>query len=423
MRRPLIWILLAAAAATAGEPDLARLVDGGDAAYARELAERSDLPLDDLLRAARALRPAAEAERGQRTQRVDLVVEGKREPTAIVTYVPERVDPAKPAPALLYLHGSGGSGEEAPGLWRSTADALGMIVVAPTDAIGDGGYGFSARERGAALAALRWARRRFNIDEDRIHLTGVSRGGHMAWDLAARHPDRWASVSPMIGGPRWLPQRGQDNLSFLENVAHLPIRDLQGEQDQKGLLDNLRYAFRKLERLEAPDARLITFADLGHSFRMEAVDWPAFLKDAKRTAVPPRVVLCCTGPARAAWVEAVATDRTVQETFTPKVDGRTWPTLDAMGQRAYMDALVAEKTARIEARWLGKGKFEMRSRGVRRLRLLLAPGMFDPEEAVVVVWNGRSRKKRVKASARVLLDDFADRFDRSFVPVAELAIP
>jgi hypothetical protein len=245
----------------------------------------------------------------------------------------------------------------------------------------------------------------------------------MAWDLASRHPDVWASASPMIGGPRWLPQRGQDNMRFLENLAHLPLRDLQGEQDQKGLLENLRYAFRKLERLGAPDAKLITFADLGHSFRIEAVDWPAFLGGAKRNAVPPRVVLCCTGPARAAWIEVAKVDRGIQEAFTPRVDGRKWPALDAMGQRAYMDELVAEKTARIEARWLGKGKFEIKSTGVRSFRLLLAPGMFDEKEPVVVNWNGRSRKKRVKASARVLLAEFAERFDRSFVPTAALTIP
>jgi len=383
---------------------------------------------EEWLRAARSSRPgrgdgegAAGAARGVRVHRVELRVGGRAETTSIVTYVPERVE--RPAPALLYLHGSGGRGEEALNLWRATADALGMIVIAPTEAGENAGYGFTERERGAALAALRWARRRFDIDENRIHLTGVSRGGHMAWDLATRHPDLWASVSPMIGGPRWLPHRGQNNIRFLENVATLPIRDLQGEKDQRGLLQNLRYAFRKLDELGATDARLITFPDRGHSFEMGAIDWPAFLRGAARDANPERVVLRCTGKARSAWVEVLAVKRSVKETFTPRVDGRKWPGLDAMEQRAYMNALVEKHTARIEARRTGKGRFEVRSKGVRKFRLLLAPGTFDPDEPVVVTWNGRARKNRVEPSAKVLLEDFAGRFDRRFVPVAALTIP
>ncbi|MHC4450380.1 MAG: carboxylesterase family protein [Planctomycetota bacterium] len=410
-------LLLATLAAHAGEPDLAAWVDGADA------PELAQVELPTLLRAARAFAPGEPYERGRQTHRVELRVGKTRRQSSITTYVPAGVDSAKPAPALLYLHGSGGNGQEALGLWQATADALGMIVIAPTEAGENAGYAFTADERHAALAALRWARRRFNLDENRIHLSGVSRGGHMTWDLGARHPDRWASLSPMIGGPRWLPQRGQNNIRFLENIAHLPMRDLQGEKDQAGLLLNLRYAFSKLKRLNAKDAQFITFPELGHTFRSEAVDWPKFLAGAERNSAPPRVVLLCTQPRRAAWLEVLAIKSNVKEKFTPKVDGRRWPALDAMGQRAYMDELVAERTARIEARWLAKGKFEVKSNNVKKFRLLLAPGMFDANEPVVVTWNGRARKKKVKPSTRVLLDDFANRFDRTFIPIAELRIP
>jgi predicted esterase len=415
--RWILILLLATPAAPAGEPDLAAWVDGADA------PDLAQVELATLLRAARAFVPAEPYEKGSQTHQVALRVGKTTQRTSITTYVPARVDPAQPAPALLYLHGSGGNGREALGLWRATADAVGMIVIAPTEAGDNAGYAFTRDERHAALAALRWARRRFNLDENRIHLSGVSRGGHMTWDLGSRHPDRWASLSPMIGGPRWLPQRGQNNIRYLENIAHLPMRDLQGEKDQARLLLNLRYAFSKLKRLKAKDAQFVTFPELGHTFAMEAVDWPKFISGAERNSAPPRVVLLCTQPRRAAWLEVLAIKRNVKEKFTPRVDGRRWPALDAMGQRAYMDELVAEKTARIEARWLAKGKFEVKSSNVKKFRLLLAPGMFDPDEAVVVTWNGRARKKKVKPSTRVLLDDFADRFDRTFIPTAELRVP
>jgi len=118
-----------------------------------------------------------------------------------------------------------------------------------------------------------------------------------------------------------------------------------------------------------------------------------------------------------------AAQRDVKEEFTPRVDGRKWPSLDHMGQRAYMDELVSERTARIEGRWTGRGRFEVKSRGVRRFRILLAPDMFDEHEAIEVVWNGRKRKKSVRPSREVLLREFRDRFDRRFTPVAEIEVP
>jgi hypothetical protein len=40
-----------------------------------------------------------------------------------------------------------------------------------------------------------------------------------------------------------------------------------------------------------------------------------------------------------------------------------------------------------------------------------------------VTWNGRTRQRKLKASKRVLLQDFAERFDRTFLPVAKFKIP
>src|SRR5436189_20252 len=86
----------------------------------------------------------------------------------------------------------------------AAADALATRagVIAPTEAGENAGYRFSARERASALAALRWARLRFDLDPDRVLVTGSSRGGHMSWDLALRHPGLFAAAAPMIGAPR-----------------------------------------------------------------------------------------------------------------------------------------------------------------------------------------------------------------------------
>lgn len=430
--RLLLSILLGVSVVAADPHGLGKLVDEADPkarrAAAGERATSPDAELAQLLEACREFRPHPlhGSQRGVERHSVELRVGDATERTRITTYVPQRYRPSEPHPLLLYLHGSGGNGDEAIGLWRAHAEKLGMVIVAPTEAGKNGGYGFTPRERIAALAALRWARRTYNVDENRIHLTGVSRGGHMTWDLGTRHPDRWASLSPMIGGPRWLPQRGQNNLRFVENIAALPMRDLQGVNDHPGLLVNLRFAFARLKQLKAPDARFVTFDDLGHSFRMESVDWDEFLARAKRTPVPVRVVRLSAGAEqerRASWIEILKFHRDTKEQFTPRVDGRRWGGLDEMGQRAMMDGLVAKRTSRIEARMVKKGEFLVKSERVRKFRILLTAGMFDPEQPVVVTWNGRKRRVKAKATPRILLEEFADRFDRTFLPIAEVRVP
>ncbi|MFM7411593.1 MAG: alpha/beta fold hydrolase, partial [Planctomycetota bacterium] len=49
----------------------------------------------------------------------------------------------------------------------------------------------------AALAALDAVLAREPVDPRRIYLTGLSMGGYGSWELAARHPDRFAAVLPI----------------------------------------------------------------------------------------------------------------------------------------------------------------------------------------------------------------------------------
>ncbi|MHC4932639.1 MAG: carboxylesterase family protein, partial [Planctomycetota bacterium] len=322
-------------------------------------------------------------------------------------------------------HGAGADGRDEYRRWQGLADALDMIVVAPSESGENDGYAFTPRERTAGLEALRWARRRFNIDERRVHLTGISRGGHMTWDLGLRHPDRFASLAPMVGGPRLDTRGGQCNLRFLENLRSTPIRDLQGEDDDPRLLFNLRLAFAHLKKLGGKDAELITFSGLGHSFRMDAVDWRSFFEGAARSPRPRHLVHLCADPrhGRADWMEILAVERDIKEAFTPQVRPDKWNALDDAGRRKFIVRAAVQRTARLEVVMRGPGVFEAESRGVRRFRLLLDATMFDPKVPVQVTWKGKTRSKRVSASRRILLRDFVERFDRTFLPVAQIAIP
>jgi hypothetical protein len=232
----------------------------------------------------------------------------------------------------------------------------------------------------------------------------------------------------MIGGLRLDPSRGQNNLRFLENVAHLAIRDLQGEGDDPRMLFTLRYAFARLAEMHARDARLITFDDLGHSFRFDAVEWGPLLADAVRDPAPAKVVRLATraDEGRAAWIEILKTKRPVADAFAPQVRADVWARLDEDGRREYTAKAVLQRTARLAVERTASGEFVAKSEGVAAFRILLTRAMLGDlgdADRIKVTWNGRARTKPVRESSEVLLAEFAERFDRTFLPVAEVRVP
>jgi dienelactone hydrolase len=391
---------------------------------AADLAKRCASRVDELLATARAFGRFEQLATGQTTERVALHVGADVEETELAWLVPEGYDPAEPAPLLLAFHGTGGGGSQMLPMWHKVASECGLVVLAPTEAGPNSGYRFSERERLAALAALRHARRRINVDENRVFATGISRGGHLAWDLALRFPDVFAGVAPMIGSPRLAIQRGENNLRDVENVAHLSIRDLQGAQDDLALVASVELVFERLKALGARDAQLFLQPEHGHGFDMAAVDWAALFADARREPRPERVVRASArkGEGRAFWIEVEAYSPSVDEVFTPVITGLRWESLTDDEQRRFLAREAEKRTSRLEAQRAATGPFNASSRGVDRWRLLLTADDFDPKRDVEISWNGDTLKKRVRPSAAVLLAEFAERFDRTFLPVAEIAV-
>lgn len=339
--------------------------------------------------------------------------------------VPEGYDPKRPTPLLVSFHAAGTPSGPDVQRWREIADRLGMLVLSPADGGPNEGYRFTDPERAAGLEAIRRFRLRFNVDEDRIVATGISRGGHMTWDVALRRPDLFAAIAPMVGGPRWNVSGGQNNMRYLENVAHLPIRDLQGLQDDPAMIFNLRVAFEKLAGYGATDARLLEFPDRGHDFDFGAVDWEAFWGAARRDPLPGRVVRLAAreDEVRAFWIEITTFDRGVQEVFPVAVDPKRWAKADDAAKKRMVIDLAEGKTARVEARMTSPGHFEVRGDRVKQVRLLLSREMFEPGKPVAIRWNNRNVVKRPEESAAILLRDFVERLDRRFLPVAEVLVP
>ena len=392
---------------------------------ADKLAKRRDVSLEQWLELLRGFGRFEDQRSGERGEVALLVEDDLPLETDLFLYVPRSYRLETPAPLMMMFHGTGGSGRGLCSYWIETAEALGMLVCAPSETGENEGYAYSQRERLAALAALRWMRRRFNVDENRIFASGISRGGHLTWDLALREPDRWAAIAPLIGGPRIQIRLGQANLRYTENIAHLPIRDLQGAQDDPRLVFNVRTIFEELAALGAHDAQLIEFEQLGHAFDFGAVDWTRFLRESVRTAAPQVVHRAAArkGEGRAFWAEISELDtRKAQETFQPKLSAAEAAELDDEGLRRAFVSMARERTARLEARQLAPGRFQLQTRFVKRVRLLLSPEMLPEDDKVEVMTGEREKSFRVRRDAQLLLREFVERFDRSFLPVAQVEL-
>lgn len=391
---------------------------------ATRLAKKRDVSLEQWTEYMQAFGVFDAVDSGRHSYRAKLWVDGQKFSRQLEYYIPPDYDPAKPSPLLLLLHGSGGTGKQMFKPWQRLAEQYGYLILAPTDPDSFKGYSFTQTERDMALQALRWMRLRFNVDENRIHVHGVSRGGHLTWDLGLRYRDHFSSLIPAIGGPTWVINEGRNNMRYMENLWDMPIRDLQGSKDDFKLLRNLRRCFKRLEEVGNTNAHLIEFEDLGHSFRADTIDWAGFIDNSERSPYPQRLLVRVSKPSllRNAWIRVDRVDRDIQETFPLRVKPKVWQSLDEAGKARYVQDLVDTKTAQIDAKRLEDGSFELQLDGIKQASLML-PLAWIPEDGKVEVTVGkRTKTLKALASKKVLLLDFVERFDRTVLPVCEVTV-
>ena len=120
-------------------------------------------------------------------------------------FVPAHLQPAGMTPIVLFLHGSGERGNDGhdpttSGLGpylrdhRDDFPALVVFPQAPRHASWAGEPG------DMAMAALDAVATEYQTDPSRTYLTGMSMGGYGTYELALRHPGRFAALVPVCGG-------------------------------------------------------------------------------------------------------------------------------------------------------------------------------------------------------------------------------
>ena len=155
---------------------------------------------------------------------------------------------ARPLPAVLYLHGTKGSGEAFIARTQLINDALRRkwAVIAPTGlgmryASGffsgwslDQSPGPERDELGFLEQVLADAERRFGIDRQKVLIVGYSRGGFLTWELACKAPEIATAFAP-VSALYW----GQMPETC---AAGKPILHLHGQRDRGVPLTGQRHA-------------------------------------------------------------------------------------------------------------------------------------------------------------------------------------
>ncbi len=98
---------------------------------------------------------------------------------------------------------------------------------------------------------------KFLVDADRVYLTGISYGGFGTWHIAARHPERFAAIAPVVG---------YGHPDGVEPIARhgLPVWCFAGGRDAVVPPQYFYLAMNRLQELGHTGILFTNHEDMGH---------------------------------------------------------------------------------------------------------------------------------------------------------------
>ena len=191
-------------------------------------------------------------------------------------YVPEYYDETKSYPLIMAMHGGSGHGRGFLWTWLNTARTNGAILVSPTSR-GDTwslmGPDIDSENLDHILAQVR---DRWNINGDKLLLTGMSDGGTFSYVSGLRKDSPFTHLAPISAAfhPMLLEMMDPGR------IKSLPVYLLHGAWDWMFPIDIARTAHTALLAAGA-DVTYSEVADLSHTYPREEnakiMDW--FLND------------------------------------------------------------------------------------------------------------------------------------------------
>ena len=196
-----------------------------------------------------------------------------------VLYLPEGYDSADTEtkwPVIYFFHGIGESGSNLEDLlpygvlkYLTSGGQLEAIVIAPL-CPGDSHWADTDVEEEKLVQFVPEMTAKYNIDTDRMYLTGLSMGGRCTWKLALAMPDTFAAIAVVCG---------RTNTYEFDTIQDMPIWMFHGAQDGTVSFDNINKILPELAANDHRYYKLTVYPHMGHDIwntvyaRSDLYDW------------------------------------------------------------------------------------------------------------------------------------------------------
>lgn len=301
-------------------------------------------------------------------------------------YIPRNYDEKKKYPLVVMLHGAGSNHRlalrrvfgksNAPGesdveasLYFPEWKDVDYIVVS-SFARGTAGYqGIIEKDVYDMLADVK---KRFNIDEDRTYLTGLSMGGGGTLWIGLTRPDLWAALAPVCPAP----PRGSEYLQG--NAITVPMHFYHGDSDRAVPVSVSREWTKKIKELggavEYDEYPGVDHNSWENAYKDEAIfEW---FGKFKRNLFPDRVLF---------------------NTTSYQYNKAYWVTLDQ---------LTPGTLSSIDARFTGTNQLQILTTNLSSFTLVIKDHpKFQSAQAIQVTINGKKIKTAVQPEISFSLKD------------------
>lgn len=173
-------------------------------------------------------------------------------------YLPPEYDTQESWPLILFLHGYGERGDDLELLKKhglpeniAAGEDFPFIIASPQcpDTT-------AWPEQVTALnALLDHLIDSYNVDTDRVYLTGLSMGGYGTFYVASRYPGRFAAIAPICGGAGWW---------MWGALSKLPVWIFHGDADEAVSVTESERAYEKI-KAHGGDVKLTIYPGVDHN--------------------------------------------------------------------------------------------------------------------------------------------------------------
>jgi len=310
-------------------------------------------------------------------------------------YTPATYNRDEPFPLVINLHGydpSFSSWQQNPFLPMFAPHATAhdrYIVVNP---FGRGNTVYQNVGEYDVLSVIAEVKRLYNIDDDRVYLTGGSMGGAGTWNIGLRYPDTFAAIAPIMGPTEFAFWNGplsertpayrkffydkMSALSIAENAINYPmfcnhgvLDDIVPVEQSRKIAKRLNELDYNLEYVEHPEAKHGGFKP---EMEQGIFDW---FEDLSRESHPKKVVY---------------------KTANLRHNKSYWVTINR-----FIDIM---DFAEIEVEMISDNTVEVKVANVAQISLDFSDELFDMSKPVRIMINGRERfNNKIPSSKTVTL--------------------